>query len=294
MAVHRFGVADVRGVVAARMPDYRIDSVVPVGAGLDNVAYEVNGELIVRFSKEPDPEQLDREARLLAAVAAVAPLPVPEPTFTVAEQGCMAYPKVFGTPLLDLPRHRRTEHDMSIAATLGEFLAALHAVPAAQMADLVDTDDLPLAEWRREAAAIYPAVVGQIPPAHRRPVEAFLDSPPPDDGFVPVFSHNDLGIEHVLVDPVGWAATGIIDWSDAAIVDPAHDFGLLYRDLGPAALHAAIGSYRIDTDDLAALSDRAVFYARCGVLEDLAYGVETGRNQYVDKSLAAMAWLFPG
>jgi len=29
--------------------------------------------------------------------------------------------------------------------------------------------------------------------------------------------------------------TGIIDWSDAAIVDPAHDFGLLHRDLGPAA-----------------------------------------------------------
>lgn len=295
MAVdRRDGIAEVRGVVAACVPDYRIESVVAVGEGLDNLAYEVNGELIVRFRKESDPKRIDREARLLATVAAVAPLPVPEPRFTVAEQGCMAYIKLPGTPLLDLPRRHRLEHGTSIAANLGEFLTALHAVPTARMTDLVDTDDQPLTEWRREAAAIYPTVARQIPQAHRRPVEVFLDAAPPDDEYALVFSHNDLGIEHVLVDPVRWTVTGIIDWSDAAIVDPAYDFGLIYRDLGPAALRAAIGSYRTGTHDLAALSDRAVFYARCGVLEDLAYGIETRRDKYLDNSLGALHWLFPG
>jgi aminoglycoside phosphotransferase (APT) family kinase protein len=109
-----------------------------------------------------------------------------------------------------------------------------------------------------------------------------------------VFSHNDLGIEHVLVDhPVGWTVTGVIDWSDAAITDPAADFGRVYRDLGPAALNAAIASYRTDERGAMALRKRAAFYARCGLLEDLAYGIETGRGKYVRKSLAAMAWLFP-
>ncbi len=56
----------------------------------------------------------------------------------------------------------------------------------------------------------------------------------------------------MLVDPDTWEVTGIIDWSDAAIVDPAYDFGLLYRDLGPRAR----------------------------------------RRAYVDKSLAALEWLF--
>ena len=87
--------------------------------------------------------------------------------------------------------------------------------------------------------------------------------------------------------------TGVIDWSDAAIVDPAVDFGLLYRDLGPAAAHAAMGSYQTEATDLAALEERARFYARCSVFEDLAYGLQTGRDRYVDKSLAALAWLFP-
>jgi hypothetical protein len=35
----------------------------------------------------------------------------------------------------------------------------------------------------------------------------------------------------------------------------------------------------------------AVFDARCSVLEELAYGRETGRPEYVDKSLAALGWL---
>jgi aminoglycoside phosphotransferase (APT) family kinase protein len=123
-------------------------------------------------------------------------------------------------------------------------------------------------------------------------VEAFLAAPPPDSGTdTLVFSHNDLGIEHVLVDPATATVTGVIDWSDAALADPACDFGLLYRDLGPAALAAALTEYR--AGDAAALRERTAFYARCSLLEDLAYGTQTGQNAYTDKSLAALEWLFP-
>lgn len=290
-------VADVRGVVGTHMLGHQIESVVPLGEGLDNLAYEVDGELIVRFSKEPDLARraalVSHEARVLAAVADISPLPVPEPTFTDAEQGCLAYYKLPGVPLLDLPRRQRSAHGTSIAATLGELLTALHAVPLDRLAGLVDADHQPPAEWRREAVESYVTVAGQVPAAHRRPVEAFLAAAPPHDGYSPTFSHNDLGIEHVLVDPVTWTVTGIVDWSDAAVVDPAYDFGLLHRDLGPAATRAAISSYRTDVNDLAALGERAVFYARCSVFEDLAHGVETDQGKYVDKSLAAMEWLFP-
>ena len=291
-------IADVHDVVVTHMPGYQVDSVVQVGEGLDNLAYEVNGELIVRFSKESDATRrttrLNNEARLLAAVADVSPLPVPVPAFTVAEHGCLAYFKLPGVPLLDIPHHQRSAHGTSIAATLGELLTALHAVPVNRWSDLVDTDDRPLAEWRNEAALTYTTVAEHIPTVHLRPVETFLDAPPPRaDGYARAFSHNDLGIEHVLIDPAVWTVTGIIDWNDAAIVDPAYDFGLLYRDLGPAALRVAVRRYRTDANDVGALSERAMFYARCSVFEDLAYGLETVRDRYVDKCLVAMEWLFP-
>ncbi|MER5880407.1 phosphotransferase [Streptomyces sp. NPDC001910] len=290
--------ADVRSIIAAHMPTCRIKSVVWLGEGLDNLTYEVDGELIVRFSKESDPARraalVDREARLLAAVADISPLPVPEPTFADAEQGCLAYRKLPGTPLLDMPPHRRSAHATSIAATLGELLTALHAAPLDLLTGLVEADHPPPAAWLLEAVHDYTRVAGQVPAPYRRPVEAFLDAASPDAAYVPAFSHNDLGIEHILVDPDTWTVSGILDWSDAAVVDPAYDFGLLHRDLGPAAVRAAISTYRADDNDLTALGERAVFYARCTVLEDLAHGITTGQSRYVDKSIAAMEWLFGG
>ncbi|MFC0532710.1 phosphotransferase family protein [Phytohabitans kaempferiae] len=272
--------ARARELVAAHLPGYEVASLARLGAGLDHVAYEVNGELIVRFGGGVE---ADREARLLTAVGGFSPLPVPVPRFTDA--GCLAYQKLPGVPLIDAAG----VDGVPVAAALGGLLASLHAAPAERIERLVETDELPMAEWRREAAETYATVSAHVPSAYRRRIEAFLEAPPPDDPAALAFSHNDLGIEHVLVDPASGTVTGVIDWSDAAIVDPAFDFGLIHRDLGPAALDAALAAYGPAPEGL---RGRAVFYARCKVFEDLAYGLESGRQRYADKSLAALEWLF--
>lgn len=140
-AASRDRLGDVRSLVIGQMPDYQVDCVLHCGEGRDNVAYEVNGELIVRFSRETDPARrtarLRQEARLLAAVAAISSLPVPEPRFTATEHGCLAYFKIPGVPLLDVARPHWSAHATSIAAVLGQLLAALHAVPIDRVAPLV-------------------------------------------------------------------------------------------------------------------------------------------------------------
>ncbi|MEU4831606.1 phosphotransferase [Streptosporangium sp. NPDC023615] len=287
--------ARIREVLAARLPGHRAGTVTPLGEGEDNSAYEVGGELVVRFAKEPDPvlraALVEREARLLAVVADVSPLPVPEPRFTDPERGCLAYPTLAGVPLLGLPGSRRAAYAGAVGTVLGGLLGALHAVPAERVDGLVEEDGTAPSEWLDEAAELYPALAGELPAACHEAVRAFLGTPPPDGGHRPVLSHNDLGIEHVLVDPGTGAVTGVVDWSDAALVDPAYDFGLLYRDLGPDALEAALSAYGPSG---ARLRERAVFYGSCRVFEDLAYGIETGREVYVGKCLVATEWLFPG
>jgi hypothetical protein len=131
---------------------------------------------------------VDREARLLAAVAGIAPLPVPEPGFTIPGRGCLAYRRLPGVPLLGLPESRSSAHTVSIAATLGELFTALCAAPVELMAVLGGVDDRPLDQWRLDAAQTYAVVAGEVPVVYRRPVEAFLEAPPPAGGWVAVFS----------------------------------------------------------------------------------------------------------
>ncbi|WP_436533564.1 phosphotransferase family protein [Actinoplanes sp. HUAS TT8] len=271
---------DVRSALATALPGFVAESVALLGDGLDNVVFQINTDLLVRFGKSPDPDRTSREAQLLAALQSVSPLPVPEPVFGPAEaqQDCLAYRKLPGIPLIEVTEPANLPR---IAETLSDFLRTLHAVPLDQLRGLVDVDDQPLPEWLAEAADIFPMVADRVPARFRPRVERFLTATPPPGPSTLVFSHNDLGIEHVLVDPRTSAVTGVIDWSDAALTDPAYDYGLLFRDLGPAAPPPA------------ELRDRAVFYARCALLEDLEYGLETGRRRYVDKSLSAVEWLFP-
>lgn len=292
------GLDDVRRLVAAHLGGYRADTVVPLGQGQDNVAYEVGGRLIVRFGKESDADarsaRVEREARLLAIVAAVSPLPVPEPVFVDPAAGCLAYRRLPGRSLLEVAPSARAARAAPVAAELGRLLGALHAVPPDRVAGLVDVDDQPLPEWLREAAELDGALGAAVPDRYRPALARFLAGPPPapHPGRL-VFSHNDLGIEHVLVDPETLAVTGILDWTDAALVDPAYDFGLLHRDLGPAAVSAGLDCYTPSTVDAdPGFADRALFYARCSALEDLAYGLESGEHGYAEQAVLAMRWLF--
>ncbi|TDD26362.1 aminoglycoside phosphotransferase family protein [Kribbella turkmenica] len=277
---------EVRRLVGIGLPGYDVRRVVRLGAGLDNVAFAVNDELVVRIAREPG--SVSREEALLGRVGEVSPLPVPAPVFALAEHDCLAYRKLTGTPLIDIPIADRTTHAVTIGAELGAFLAVLHRSDPGRWTGLVDRDEEPLADWRDEAAEQYADVGQALPPANHRAVEEFLLRPLPDPAPELVFSHNDLGIEHVLVAPGTEKITGVIDWSDAARCDPARDFGLILRDLGPAAFDAALDRYPAGDE----LRERAWFYARCSLLEDLRFGLETGRTPYLDKSLAAVDWLF--
>jgi aminoglycoside phosphotransferase (APT) family kinase protein len=272
------------------LPGYEVRSITRLGEGLDNAAYEVNGELIVRASKETDPalrsEATQHEAQLLAVVAWLSTLPIPEPVFVDAEAGLLAYFKLPGLPLMYNP----VAEPARLAPALGEFLSRLHLAPLEKVEDLVDWDTYPLLAWQEDAQRDYREIAEHLPTAHRPLVENFLGRTPPPEPRAAGFCHNDLGAEHVLVDVETNAVTGIIDWTDAAIADPARDLALIYRDLGPEVFELTLVHYEGHFDD--ADRERAVFYACCKLLEDIAHGVRTGARSYTEAGLAHLARTF--
>jgi aminoglycoside phosphotransferase (APT) family kinase protein len=283
---------EIRALLARHLPGYQVRSVAKLGEGLDNAAYEVNGELIVRASKETEPAlrtvAIRREADLLAAVADLSALPVPEPIFADVEAGVLAYAKLPGLPLMDHPVAEPTR----LAPVLGDFLDRLHRAPLEKMEPLVGRDFYTLTAWRDDAEADYRRVAERVPAPARRLVEDFLGRTPPAEPSAAAFCHNDLGAEHVLVDAGASAVTGVIDWADAAIADPARDLAPIYRDLGPEVFDLTLAHHdggRFDDADL----ERAIFYARCKLLEDVAYGLRTpGAVRYAEAGLAHLARTF--
>ncbi|WP_433506079.1 phosphotransferase family protein [Pseudonocardia halophobica] len=286
------GPAEVAARLARHMPGLRASAVTPLGSGLDHDAYDVDGTLVVRYRREPDQAAtagaVRREAALLRRVAEACPVPVPPVRLVLPEEGCLVLGRLAGTPLLDRSEAERAAVAPGVGATLGAVLTALHALPRDRLGAEVAVDDVAPEEWHDEAAETYPTVRSEIPPDFRPGVERFLSGPPAPVAPRLAFTHNDLGVEHVLVD--GGRVTGIIDWSDAAIADPAVDLGRILRDLGPAALDSALTAYGADGGD--ALRARALFYARCTLLEDLAHGLHPGHERYATKSLEALRWLF--
>ena len=260
-----------------------------LGRGQDHVTYLADADTVVRFAcGDGAAERVERDARLLAFVADLTDVATPRPTAVDSDAGSISYRRLPGVPLLELEPEIRNRAAQAVGPELGRLLKALHAVDPERARGLVEVDDQPPAGWLEDAAGEYEVAGAAIPDVHRGAVEQFLRAVPPARGTELVFSHNDLGIEHVLVDPDSLAVTGIIDWSDAALCDPAQDFGLILRDLGEPALAAAFAAYERGER----LSERAHFYARCALLEDLAYGLSGSRDEYTSKSIAALDWLF--
>ena len=259
------GTAQERATRALRAhaPQLLDTELTELGQGLDNTAY-IAGGLVLRVADDRDTE---REARLLDTLAPHLSIAIPKPRFADANTGVLAYNLIPGRPLLGRPA------PAGAGRRLGRFLRELHAVEPATVEDLIPIDDADPREWLEDLDG--PSDLVDIVSASR-----------PRRARQRVVAHADLGAEHIL--ELGGMLTGIIDWSDAAITDPALDFARVYRDFGPGVLEDVIEAYGA----LPAAMARIEFFARCAALEDLAFGIETGRHEYATNAERSFAWLF--
>ena len=216
-----------------------------LGSGLDHQAFRV-GDLVVRVTTPEACAEVTREAGLLRFLAGRLSIPVPEPRFADPARGVLAYPLLPGRPLLG------RSPPAGAATHLGRVLAELHAVDPAAVDVPAEAADP--REWLADLTG--PAELLRV---------LHADPPPPTDERV--LAHADLGAEHLLA--ADGRLTGVIDWSDAAVTDPALDFARPYRDFGPPFLDEVLRAYGRDSP---AFRRRIAFFARCAALEDLAYG----------------------
>jgi aminoglycoside phosphotransferase (APT) family kinase protein len=279
---------ELRRRIGARLGIEAAD-VVSIEEGWDSSVLEIDGEWIVRVPRREEVRPAIRlEARLLPELAPM--LPVPVPRFEVVEDSedafFVAYRKLPGVPL-DAPAE-------PLAAQLGAFLAALHRFPRkrATGAGVADVDAVGwLARQRgfaercsREAS---PLLVADDQRRARGMFDAFLSTW--NASLETSLVHADLGPAHILHH--GLAVTGVIDWSDACLGDPALDFAWLLHGTRREFADALIDAY--DGEREAGLRDRALFYHRLGPWHEVLFGLKHDRHDLIESGLSGIRARLP-
>ena len=266
-------------LVRTQFPELASATVEPFGIGWDNAAFLIDGHVVFRFPRRRIVARLiEREAAILPHIAPRLPLAISAPQFIGKASG--EYPWIFaGYERIDgatacsvvLSDESRT----ALAEPLARFLRALHDVePAEFVARGLPPDEIGRLDHekrfeitRKRVATL--TVSGHI--AGEDIFTAWLEAHPP----LPLgdakrrLVHGDLYARHILLND--WARpTGIIDWGDVHLGDPALDLAIAHLVL-PSSAHAVFRAAYGPIDDRTwnAARYRAIYHA---ILE-LDYGV---------------------
>jgi aminoglycoside 2''-phosphotransferase len=219
------------------------------GSGDFSLAFKL-GDQVIRVARHPEAAAaLKRESCVLIQIASRLPLPVPRPTY-YAPPECppfTVHDEIVGEMLTrELWENMQTLARDKAADDLAAFLRALHSIPVeiGRSCGLSKMDATELARSLREATAN--TIHALLDPETRRRLDEILkrwSQPSPAQSQRSVLLHGDIGPGHVLYDPQNGNLTGVIDFGDLAIGDPARDFIYIYEDYGPSLLREVLNRY---------------------------------------------------
>jgi aminoglycoside phosphotransferase (APT) family kinase protein len=141
----------------------RVTSMRPLGAGVDHVTFEIDGDLVAKVTPDrrgDTARHVDREARLLELIGPRLPVAVPKVVAIDPPGGLLVLTKIQGTSLLDRP----SPEPERLVPTLVAVLGALRSIPSTRTADVAELDDAAPQDWLDEAAATYTRIAVHLEP----------------------------------------------------------------------------------------------------------------------------------
>ncbi len=237
---------------------------------------------LLRIPRRPDVRaSAQREQTVLTLVRPYLPVQVPD--WQIHTDELIAYPLLNGRPAGTIDpelQAYRWEIDAqnlpdAYLHSLGQTLAALHGIEHRAVATVgLETPSIATvrAAWSERMARVKAAYPVNSQLWNRW--QLWLDN----DTFWPEHTaliHGDLHPGHILVDAQG-QVTGLIDWTEARVADPASDFAAHYRVFGRSSLEALLRQYAQGGGIVwPAMADHIVEY-------DSAFAVEVA--EFADRS----------
>ncbi|WP_270180878.1 phosphotransferase family protein [Alkalihalobacillus sp. CinArs1] len=242
--------------------------------GQNNDVVIVNENLVFRFPKYDEGIlALKNETAVLEEVRKHVTLPVPFPTYMslqTQEVGKVfaGYDLIEGEPFWKEEFQKITVEDKErIANQLGTFLSKLHSVPIEQSNAAI----------HHEVESLYVRIQNLLFQHMREDArkdvsnlfESFLEKVK-ETRVHKKRIHGDFGASNILWDPEKREITGIIDFGETEIGDPAYDFAGLLASYGNEFVERCLAFYSERED----LLERVTFYKNTFALQEALHGIE--------------------
>ena len=281
-------------IVAEHVPDLKARRVVPIHEGWDSVVFEVNNEYIFRFARRADVvDQHEMELRLLPLLSRRLSTAVPEPEFIGrSDDGRLeffGYRKVPGRPLLEVASS--VERAAALATECATFLSELHSVSVKE-ASATGVKNMDAEGWRKDLEGFRERIrrdaFAHLNAATQRQVddtwEAFL-SAEENFQFSSVLIHGDLSPEaHILCEAD--RISGVIDWGDACVGDPALDFTGIFHACGRSFTERVVADYAGEVGG--SFFRRISFYRWLIPFHEIEFALATNSKDHLDRGLSAL------
>lgn len=276
----------VKGDIVTAFPQLSGMWVELLDEGYDFQVFEAGEGWLFRFPKHEQASiKLGMENRLLPGLADCLPLPVPRYEYLGQAYSGRPFVEYKKLPGISGDIAEAVDRDV-VARQLGVFLGRLHAYPVekAREAGVPEESNL-VAGWRLRSLERLDRIAQSA--VDLRELRSYLEneSPSPFEGPARLV-HNDLWAEHVLIDERSGSVSGVIDWGDAVVSDPAVDFACLFAWYGECWLGCVLDSYPGRRDSQIIV--RARYLAACLAIHSILLGQDLGRSRWIEAAEEAL------
>lgn len=274
--------------ITAEFPELKHKKAVLLDHGWDDVVVILDEKIVFSFPRRVGyiQEKFKKELLLLPKLGPRLSLPIPQFTYVARNKSFAGYSYITGEPLRkNILEKMQIVIQRRIAKDLAVFLQSLHATPLSLARTCGVTHTWTAAEHRTWCVEHLPIIKKKLSTSQALKLQNLFDE------FTHisfrernVVTHQDFTSDHILFDTKKNKITGIIDFGEVQISDPAIDIARMW-EYGEPFVDLVLRYYKTN-DKKIKIKSREKYLYLCISL--LFYGIKKKRRDYWRRGLVIL------
>ncbi|EJS12521.1 aminoglycoside phosphotransferase family protein [Bacillus mycoides] len=279
------------------LPDLSIHSYIQNEEGWDNITVIINDELLFRFPRKLEYANRIPLEKELCTILSHLLQEIEIPKYHLLYKNncntvpfCSYYPLILGEPLTTEIVAKLEKKELEVIITqLATFLATLHSIPLKRVETLGFPIEKTLIYWKELQTKLNQYLTNNLTSLQKSALNRLFENfftNIAKSTFQNTIIHADFTHHHILFNTQNKTISGVIDFGDAQIGDPAFDFAGLYYDFGHEFTTSVYEQYSalISHRDPLLIHRITTFYQYSPLLHNLIYNIETNNEITLKKN----------